>query len=876
MFNFKRIKQKVAVALIVAMSVSATLPALAAGNAVEKIGQGNYDQKITTVKVKFDPGPGGYWTGPIATKANATVYGTTSDANREHMFEEPEISYPEGTPTNATPKGVITRKFTLRGWDEGSGSWEFADDDGYAYINLGRGDIWFPNYDWKKIANEDKNMKFNGWYYKDQLVDDDTAIYSGSTAEERDKGIELVAGWVNPDRVEVEENNYFTAHSVTDVAGLEEGQKLVVKRVEGEYADWEDDQDKIRTALADVLQQQADLNLNLNPDGKAGEDFIGIDIDVTNYVPDRDNHIAITLMAPEEFISDGNEQIYAVHFRSDGETEVIPVSLVRRESGRFDMCFTVTNGFSPFFFVKAQDSDKVKVTIENVKNGYLVAYTGDFWDATILPIGEPVELEKGTRLFFNDYGYYFDNVSWHGELDSITAKFADNTSEVLEDNYTYVVEKDCTLTAKFEQVEREENENDLFNVWVNPRNISQEGKFEGEVYVEKLTADGSDYEEFTGTLRMATAEDLAKNDINEYHGEDIAKFSFNSETHMLTSVGDLELGEYRIPFVITYEGKDYIVRYSDTDYEGTIHNNPYTVYINVGARLRYCTTLVNFGENYHDDISLYSKPISDNGSLKWKDAKPTGEDMARFRYGVPKMYNYSFEGWQDYQGKVYENDDQALVSRYTPARSYDIYSLFTDKDGKAYNGVKPSYDGEGPTTEDPENPTTPVNPGGSSSTSGGSGGRSRRNVDLTGNNTTYNHYTMTGSWIAGANGWKFLTSSGSYATNTWGLINNQWYFFDAAGNMVTGWYQVGGRWYYMNPAEGSLQGAMVVGWALDPNYNAWFFLTESGAMATDWQKIGDKWYYFNPISDGRKGAMAVNTYVGSDYVGSDGAWIPSN
>ena len=66
-----------------------------------------------------------------------------------------------------------------------------------------------------------------------------------------------------------------------------------------------------------------------------------------------------------------------------------------------------------------------------------------------------------------------------------------------------------------------------------------------------------------------------------------------------------------------------------------------------------------------------------------------------------------------------------------------------------------------------------------------SGGGSRRHV--VGGDSSRNSYTMTGSWVAGENGWCFLKSSGEYAANTWGWINNQYYYFDAQGNMATGW-----------------------------------------------------------------------------------------
>lgn len=155
-------------------------------------------------------------------------------------------------------------------------------------------------------------------------------------------------------------------------------------------------------------------------------------------------------------------------------------------------------------------------------------------------------------------------------------------------------------------------------------------------------------------------------------------------------------------------------------------------------------------------------------------------------------------------------------------------------------------------------------PGGNTSSGGGSGGRSA---------SAARESTMSGKWIADANGWKFLKDNGEYAVNSWGYIKGQWYFFDAQGNMVTGWYLINSQWYYLNPAEGSSQGAMMTGWNLDPTYNAWFYLSENGAMVSGWKEINGKWYYFNPVSDGTKGSMAVNTTIDGYYVGADGVWV---
>lgn len=176
--------------------------------------------------------------------------------------------------------------------------------------------------------------------------------------------------------------------------------------------------------------------------------------------------------------------------------------------------------------------------------------------------------------------------------------------------------------------------------------------------------------------------------------------------------------------------------------------------------------------------------------------------------------------------------------------------------------------------ESKEPVATPSRP---SSSGGSSGGGSRRHV-VGGGGSSTNSYSMTGNWVMGANGWTFVKSDGQTAANTWGWINGQYYYFDANGNMMTGWQFINGKWYYLNPAEGSLQGAMLSGVLYDPAYNAYFYADASGAMVTGWYQVGANWYYFSPVNDGVHvtGQLLAGTYVDGYYLGADGAWVPGN
>lgn len=107
----------------------------------------------------------------------------------------------------------------------------------------------------------------------------------------------------------------------------------------------------------------------------------------------------------------------------------------------------------------------------------------------------------------------------------------------------------------------------------------------------------------------------------------------------------------------------------------------------------------------------------------------------------------------------------------------------------------------------------------------------------------------------------------------WQLINNKWYYFDAAGKAKTGWLKSGGAWYYLDPADAAMRtGLYQVGdaWyasgesgAMAANKwiklgNDWYYATASGALKIGWHKSGGKWYWLEPS---KNGCMASESWV---------------
>lgn len=72
-------------------------------------------------------------------------------------------------------------------------------------------------------------------------------------------------------------------------------------------------------------------------------------------------------------------------------------------------------------------------------------------------------------------------------------------------------------------------------------------------------------------------------------------------------------------------------------------------------------------------------------------------------------------------------------------------------------------------------------------------------------------------WVRDSVGWWYRHEDGSWTSNGWELIDNEWYYFDGTGYCHTGWLKDGSYWYYLDP--------------------------ESCAMQTGWVEVSGTWYY---------------------------------
>lgn len=93
-------------------------------------------------------------------------------------------------------------------------------------------------------------------------------------------------------------------------------------------------------------------------------------------------------------------------------------------------------------------------------------------------------------------------------------------------------------------------------------------------------------------------------------------------------------------------------------------------------------------------------------------------------------------------------------------------------------------------------------------------------------------YDDSGSWVAQDGKWWYRHADGSYTTNGWEFIANEWYWFDASGWLKSGWLKLGDDWYWLHDKHDGRFGEMAKSTCVEVD-GKWYAFDSTGAMITD-------------------------------------------
>lgn len=539
---------------------------------------------------------------------------------------------------------------------------------------------------------------------------------------------------------------------------------------------------------------------------------LDITLDISGQESQPKAPIRVTMGAPES-LKDKDIAIYHVH---NGKS-----AKIKPYMNGSQMTFYITELST--FVIDEDNVETVKVLLKSAEGGHVSAYSEDSSGVrTYVPIGEMVSIPVGTELHFDidRFGFY--------RFEEISVKMGDSTVSLGNEWDSFItITEQATITPVFESRNVDPDPDpDPVEYYVYST-IDKYWFFEGDSIEDQLYVEDGDGNRVSATnFKFDESPDAdfypSKEMVEEY-------FSLTPDGK-ISSKKPLIEEDFDFSVQCDINGKTYTI---EDEREG--YYSGY-VYYESGIIVRF----------YYD----WYKPRKDSNSVRsnWSDSErlnaPAKFGTFSGAYNMMKMYGgYSFDGWYDYKMMNNKVGDDVLIDAPRP-----VLARFKKSDGSFYD---PS--GNGPVTPTP----TPT-------PSGKSGGRS---------GSSYNAYTMHGSWQMTELGWKFCQDGGAYPQNQWGFINGAYYYFGTEGIMMTGWVIVNNNWYYLNPSAGSVQGSMMTGWVADPSYNGWFYLNASGAMMTDWQQIDGKWYYLNPASDGRRGIRLSNQWVGDYFVDENGVRV---
>ncbi|MFU0811167.1 MAG: hypothetical protein ACFWTL_05865 [Atopobium sp.] len=127
-----------------------------------------------------------------------------------------------------------------------------------------------------------------------------------------------------------------------------------------------------------------------------------------------------------------------------------------------------------------------------------------------------------------------------------------------------------------------------------------------------------------------------------------------------------------------------------------------------------------------------------------------------------------------------------------------------------------------------------------------------------------------GQWMQSGSRWWYRNADGSYPANCWKEIDYEWYHFDSAGWMQTGWLMDGGSWYYLLSDGKMATGSQDIGGTV-------YLFDYSGRLAYnkaqfDW--FGFYYGYYPTVCSDSNGVLIPSGWKHVDASdGYPGGWI---
>ena len=387
----------------------------------------------------------------------------------------------EASPSDATPATASNATRKVEAYEKDGKYWLKDEDIPYNYLTAPEGEGYLEPPVWlKKEGDAASAVTLNDMGEYD--VTDTSNLY---------------AGWLKA----ASGNSTSIDPTKVTALGLSKDQALIV-----------DDLAESEKIAKDKII--ANLNKEIYPNVDT-EGAIQVDMSVQGGSVDAKG-VGIQITLPDEFVAKtANKSIAVLHFGKN-KTEVIEPEFERRSDGTIEDISFILHDFSPVVIVTADKM--VDVTVENVKGGYVAAYSTDETTGakTFIPIGITVKVPAGTRLEIEQ------TAIGSAESDGITVKTAD-TLEVIEYYGVIIVENDVTITGAFVKGEDGGETGDYYRVVTTPNHYTEATKVQSKLSIKK-----------NGTAIEATGWTLMdETDIFELTAEGV-----------LTSKDTLQVGSY--------------------------------------------------------------------------------------------------------------------------------------------------------------------------------------------------------------------------------------------------------------------------------------------------------------------------------------------